>query len=196
MRHGLDRVVIGAEGFREHELAVASGSHAQDIERGVRCAIAVAQRDERRAGNVERLALVGGVKRVDKFPIGGNECELGGGGTRIDAQVGAHRRARDGVGRRLRGERMRGFPRGTLLVRGEVGCPARAGGGARRSPIENVSCIEEVCDEAVLVIREQLVGCEGGTQGDDGLRVLGDHDVVVDKLQALGEHAHKRRVEG
>ena len=104
MRHGLDRVVIGAECLREHELAVAGGSHAQDIERGVRCAITVAQRDERRAGNVERLALVGGVKRVDKFPIGGNECKLGSGGTRIDAQVGAHRRARDGVGRRLGGK--------------------------------------------------------------------------------------------
>ena len=80
MRHGLDRVVIGAEGFREHELAVASGSHAQDVERGTRCAIAVAQCDECRTGNVERLALVGSVKRVDKLPIGGNECELGSGG--------------------------------------------------------------------------------------------------------------------
>ena len=196
MRHGLDRVVIGAEGFREHELAVASGSHAQDVERGTRCAIAVAQRDERRACDVERLALVGSVKRIDKLPIGGNECELGGGGTRIDAQVGAHRRARDGVGRRLGGERMRGFPRGTLLVRGEVGCPARAGGGARRSLVESVGCIEEVCDEAVLVIGEQLVGGERGAQGDDGLGVLGDHDVVACEIQAFGEHAHERRVEG
>ena len=196
MRHGLDRVVIGAEGFREHELAVASGSHAQDVERGTRCAIAVAQCDERRARDVERLALVGGVKRIDKLPIGGNECKLGSGGARIDAQVGAHRRAGGGVGWRLRGERMRGFPRGTLLVRGEVGCPARAGGGARRSLVESVGCVEEVCDKAVLVIREQLVGCEGSTQGDDGLRVLGDHDVVFGKLQALGEHAHERWVEG
>ena len=196
MRHGLDRVVIGAEGLREHELAVAGGSHAQDIERGARCAITVAQRDERRAGDVERLALVGGVKRIDKLPIGGNECKLGSGGTRVDAQIGVHRRAWGGVGRRLGGERMRGFPRGTLLVRGEVGCPARVGGGARRSLVESVGCIKEVCDEAVLVIGEQLVGCEGSTQGDDGLGVLGDHDVVFGKLQALGEHAHERWVEG
>ena len=116
MCHGLDRVIVGAECLRKHELAVAGGPHAQDIERGARCAIAVAQRDERRAGDVERLALVGGVKRVDKLPIGGNECELGGGGTRVDAQIGAHRRAGGGVGRRLGGKRMRGFPRGALLV--------------------------------------------------------------------------------
>ena len=189
-------MVVGAEGLREHELAVTGGSHAQDIERGVHCAIAVAQRDERRACDVERLALVGGVKRVDKFPIGGNECELGGGGARIDAQVGAHRRARGGVGWRLGGERMRGFPRAALLGRCEVSCPARAGGGTRRSLVESVGGIEKVCDKAVLVIREQLVGCEGSTQGDDGLRVLGDHDVVFGKLQALGEHAHERWVEG
>ena len=80
MRYGLDRVVIGAEGFREHELAVAGGSHAQDVERGTRCAIAVAQCDECRTGDVKRLALVGSVKRVNKLPIGGNECELGSGG--------------------------------------------------------------------------------------------------------------------
>ena len=196
MRHGLDRVVIGAECLREHELAVAGGSHAQDVERGTNGVIAVAQCDERRTCDVERLALVGGVKRIDKLPIGGNECELSGGGARIDAQVGAHRRAGGGVGWRLRGKGVRGFPRGTLLVRGEVSRPARAGGGARRSLVESVGCIEEVCDKAVLVVGEQLVGCEGSTQGDDGLRVLGDHDVVFGKLQALGEHAHERWVEG
>ena len=91
---------------------------------------------------------------------------------------------------------MRGFPCGALFGRCEICRPVRAGGGTRRGLVESVGCIEEVCDKAVLVIGEQLVGCEGCAQSDDGLGILRDHDVVVGKIQALGEHAHERRVEG
>lgn len=91
VRDGFDRVAVGMVGMLEQRLAIPRRAAGDDIEPDARLGIPVAQRHERIGADAERLALIGRIEFIDQALALIDEREFRGGGSRIDAQIGAHR---------------------------------------------------------------------------------------------------------
>ena len=195
MRHGFDGVVIGAERAGKELLAVAGGAQCAHLQRNAARRVRIFELHERLARHVDGFALVRGVKRVDRRAVYIQQHKLRGGAARIDAHVNRKRGSCGKSGRLDSFEGVGALEGAALVIRFKkrrYGCVR-----ALRMLGHGVELARDAFEVArrcrILTLRAHEP--QRRAARDDGLRMLGDDDLVGVEPEAFGEHAHERAIE-
>ncbi len=192
--HRFDGVILGTVGFGKQHFAVAGRTGCQDVQLGTGCTVAVAQRQQRPLGHIERLAGVGGVEGIQQVFLVIHQHKLGRRAARVDAQKGIDFLAGLGLSGRQGGLLVPLFKGGLLLGRGKERPSGFALDGMRRAVLQPGLQVAGQCGHAVAA--EHRFGTDGGAAGHHQLGAVGNKDLVLGQTQALCKHLNQHGIEG
>ena len=186
MGHRLHRVIVPAEGFAQHHLAVAGGAKAQYFQFYAHGAVLFVQFLQAVADHLDGVAPVAGVETVQHGLVLVQQDQLAGGAAGVHPDVDPQGVAGPDVGGLEGGQGVAGPPGVPLGVRAEValGVVLLGGGGRGRQPLQRL--LGGHGGGAAGGQGIQLVHGQGRAQGHDGVGVAGADDLVLPQAQPDG----------
>ena len=187
MGNRFNGVAISAQGVGEQHFAVSGGAASRYFEFAAGILVPFVQGTQCLYGNIDRLAFVGGVERVNEFAFLVEQGELSGGGSAVHAKVYTESFGKVPLFKCgfCLGQLMAFGEDGTLCVgfeEGLAGIGALRCGASRRivydhdvSVFQRLDCLGR--NEARLTVGEELFQGKRCAHCNDGFRVIGDDDV-------------------
>ena len=196
MGHRLHRVVVAPERLAQHHLAVAGGAQAQHLQRDALEGVFPVQLLQAVADHLDGVAPVVGVKAVHHLLVFVQQDQLAGGAAGVHADVDPQGVPGLDLRSRQLGQGMAGLPFLPLGVGGKVPLSSVLFGGGRRGGQPLQSLLGGDGRRPAHRQGIQFLHGQRGTQGHDGVGVVGADDLVLGQAQPLGEYLHQGGIVG